>query len=422
MKKILLFSAFFCAISAHAQNYLITFAGAGASSSVQSIKVENLATGALLTLNGTDILHLVGTTGINSVEDGRSPELKVFPNPSPGSSRLQLLPPSPGDAVIALFDITGRQVARIKSYLENDLQEFQISGLNSGLYLISVEGNTYHYSGRLLSSSSTKSNIIGIERITGNHSVKTNQSVNEDKGSLATVDMAYTTGDRLKFTGTSGNYSTVFVDIPEQDKTITFNFAACTDYENNNYKVVVIGTQTWMAENLKSTKYNDGALIPLVSDSLEWLGLTTPGYCWYRNNEATNKNIYGALYNFYTATSTKLCPTGWRVPSDLEWNTLITFLGGSGVAGGKMKESGLTHWYQPNTLATNESGFTGLPAGWRGSTSRFQEMYVCGEFWTSTPNTYDNGGYSYYLDYWYKAIYGENVNKKVGFSIRCIKY
>ena len=101
--------------------------------------------------------------------------------------------------------------------------------------------------------------------------------------------MEYTTGDRLKFTGISGNYSTVKTDIPESDKTITFNFIACTDGDNNNYPVVEIGTQVWMAENLKTTKYSDGTDIPLVTSNTAWIPLTTPGYCWYNNNEATTK-------------------------------------------------------------------------------------------------------------------------------------
>jgi len=154
--------------------------------------------------------------------------------------------------------------------------------------------------------------------------------------------------------------------------------------------------------------------------SLEWLGLTTAGCCFFRNNEATYKNTYGALYNFYAANSGKLCPTDWHVPTNEQFTALITFLGGSSVAGGKMKESGYTHWYQPNTLGTNESGFTVCPqAG--AFNQQIPEMYVCGEFWTSTPNLAIQVDIGYYLDYWYKAVYGENVNKKVGFSIRCLK-
>jgi uncharacterized protein (TIGR02145 family) len=420
MKKLLLLFAIFCVVSANAQNYLISFAGKGASGSVNTVTVENLMKKITKTLAGNEVLHLTGTVGINSMEYSYSPKLKIYPNPMTDHSTLEIYPPVAGNAVVSIYEISGKQIYNHQNFLENCRQEFRISGLNNGLYLIDIKGNTYHISGKLLSNSNTYRNLVSVERISSNHAVVVKGLLNEYKGSQST-DMEYSEGDRLKFTGISGNYSTVFVYIPNKDTTITFNFIACTDFEKNNYQVVEIGGQTWMAENLKSTKYNDGALIPLVSDSLAWLGLTTPGCCFFRNNEATYKNIYGAMYNFYAAINTKLCPSGWHVPTYDQFTALITFLGGSSVAGGKMKESGYTHWYQPNTLATNESGFTGLPAGWRGSTSKFQEMYVCGEFWTSTPNADDTGGFSYYLDYWYKAVYGENVNKKVGFSIRCLK-
>jgi uncharacterized protein (TIGR02145 family) len=423
MKKVLFLLTVFCTLTANAQTYQISFAGGGASNTVGSVIVENLKSGTSINLNGGDILRLNLTTGINSDVYGMSSDLMVFPNPSAGSVKIQFTPPAQGDAVISLYDLTGRQVARVKHFLENYPQEFQVSGLGNGLHLISVRGNTYNYSAKILSNSNISGSTVKIERISNISAFNIKPSNNEYKGSMTTVDMSYTAGDRLKFTGKSGDYSTVFVDDPTQTKTITFNFIACTDFEKNNYPVVQIGTQLYMAENLKSTKYNDGTTIPLVADSLQWLGLTTPGYCFYRNNEAAYKNVYGALYNFYAASNSKLCPVGWRVPIREEYVTLHDFLGGYSKAGAKMKETGLAHWYMPNYGATNESGFTGLPGGWRGSTSKFQEIRETGEFWTSTSYS-DIAGHGFYLDYWTtmgKYFYEEFVNKKVGFSIRCIK-
>jgi uncharacterized protein (TIGR02145 family) len=421
MKKLLLLSAIFCVVTANAQTYQISFAGKGGSNTVSTVKVENLMKATTLDLNGSDVLHLKGTVGISSVENQPQTQLKIYPNPMTDHSTLEIYPPVAGDASISIYEISGKRVFNHHSFLENCRHEFRISGLNNGLYLIDVEGNDYHISGKLLSNNNTYRNSVSVERISISQAIQPKKNINENKGSLTAIDMDYSEGDRLKFIGASGIYSTVVIAIPRKDTTITFNFVGCTDRDNNNYSIVQIGTQIWTAENLKTTKYNDGTAIPHVPDSLEWLGLSTSGYSWYRNNEATYKITYGALYNFYAASSGKLCPTGWRVSTDADWTTLNTFLGGTNVAGGKLKESGKTHWASPNTGASNESGFTGLPGGWRGSTSKFQEMFVCGEFWTSTPNPYDTGGYSYYLDYWYKAIYGENVNKKVGFSIRCVK-
>lgn len=130
------------------------------------------------------------------------------------------------------------------------------------------------------------------------------------------------------------------------------------------YRTDTIGSQVWMVENLKTTKYNDGSSIPNVTDNTTWNGLNTGAYCWY-NSDISNKKPYGALYNWYTLNTGKLAPYGWHVPTDVEWESLIDHLGGESVAGGKLKESGTTHWQTPNIGATNESGFTAVPGGFR---------------------------------------------------------
>src|SRR4030065_901517 len=138
-----------------------------------------------------------------------------------------------------------------------------------------------------------------------------------------------------------------------------------TDIEGDTYKTIVIGTQTWMAENLRTTKLNDGSPLPDVTDGTQWVRFTAPAYCWYGNNEAENKKTHGALYNWYAVGSGKLAPAGWHVPTREEWTTLINYLGGEEKAGGRMKEAGLTHWNSPNAGATNASGFTALASGGR---------------------------------------------------------
>jgi len=152
------------------------------------------------------------------------------------------------------------------------------------------------------------------------------------------------------------------------------------DIEGNVYPTVNIGTQVWMAENLKTTKYNDGMAMPLVSDNNAWEALKTPGYCWYNNDAAANKNRFGALYNWYTVNTKKLCPAGWHVPNDKEWTTLRTYLGGEEIAGGKLKETGTTHWTSPNTDATNQTEFTALPGGGRRSNGEFFGLGTQGSF------------------------------------------
>jgi len=111
-------------------------------------------------------------------------------------------------------------------------------------------------------------------------------------------------------------------------------------YNGYNYKTVKIGSQWWFAENLQTTQYNDGTSISNVTDWFAWRTLTTDAYCWYNNDAATYRNLYGALYNWYAVKTGKLCPSGWHVPSNDEWTILSDYLGGGNVAGGKLKETG----------------------------------------------------------------------------------
>jgi uncharacterized protein (TIGR02145 family) len=173
------------------------------------------------------------------------------------------------------------------------------------------------------------------------------------------------------------------------------SFVFLMDVEGNVYKTVKIGNQVWMAENLKTTKNNDNSDIPLVSNRLEWLNISIPGYCWYDNDEANNKATYGALYNWFTVNTGKLCPTGWHVPNEREWIKLTDYLGGANVAGGKLKESGTTHWESPNESATNESGFAALPGGFRFGDGGFSNYGTNGYWWGSSGYNVNDCGNQY---------------------------
>ena len=405
---------------ANGQDYLISFAGSGAATIVTSVKVENLTSGTSLILNGYDILHLTAIdTGVESIDNGQLSELKIYPNPMTVYSTLEVFPPVEGDAIISATDINGKQLAQIQSHLENLKQTFRISGLKNGFYLINVKGPGYQFSGKLLSNGKTNGSI-SIEKLNDIIVADDEKTVKWDaKGSKANGDMEYTNGDRLKFTGISGNYSTVLTDIPAQDKTITFDFLACTDYDNNNYPVVRIGNQIWMAENLKATHYNDGTGIPYISVS------SSDGYCWYNNDPSTYKNTYGALYNWGAVFKDKLCPTGWHMPSRSEWGTLTTFLGGDTVAGGKLKETGTIHWNTPNTGATNESGFTALPGSmyyaWDDST--FLPIGTNSYFWSRSSPIHSSDYWSWGESQCYNLGNSSDtlMHNVCGLSVRCLK-
>ena len=199
-----------------------------------------------------------------------------------------------------------------------------------------------------------------------------------------------------------------------------------TDVEGNVYKIVKIGDQWWMAENLKTTKYRNGDPISNVTDNSAWAALNTPAYCWYENNTATYGTVYGALYNWFTVDAASngnrsICPTGWHIPTEAEWTTLTTFLGGLNVAGGKMKEVGTSHWSSPNTGASNTSDFTGLPGGFRSYVDgSFQYLGNFGHWWSRTQG---DGTQAWNIGLFYldSSVNNSLSVKKLGFSIRCVK-
>ena len=194
-----------------------------------------------------------------------------------------------------------------------------------------------------------------------------------------------------------------------------------TDIDGNVYQTVEIGDQVWMAENLKVTQYRDGTAIPTGHSNSEWDNLSTGAYCAYDNNES-NADTYGYLYNWYAVDDSRnIAPEGWHVPTDDEWQILVDYLGGSSVAGGKMKETGTEHWNSPNTGATNESGFTAVPGGYRRyHDGNYDSMGGRGFFWSST----EYGS----TTVWYRKLLCDhsevvrtNYDKRGGFSVRCLR-
>ncbi|HLN19499.1 MAG TPA: fibrobacter succinogenes major paralogous domain-containing protein [Bacteroidales bacterium] len=190
--------------------------------------------------------------------------------------------------------------------------------------------------------------------------------------------------------------------------------AYVTDADGNSYNTVTIGTQVWMKENLRTRKYRDNTNIPEITVSADWNALTSPGYCWYANNKSVYGDTYGALYNWYTVNTGKLCPTGWHVPNDSEWGTLISFVGGSAVAGTALKESGTVHWSSSNA-STNSVGFTALPGGIRYPNGTFDFLREYGYWWSASSS---NSNYMGAAETKVNSLWNSSSH---GFSVRCIK-
>ena len=207
---------------------------------------------------------------------------------------------------------------------------------------------------------------------------------------------------------------------------ITFNpdlvYGTMTDIDGNIYKTITIGTQTWMAENLKTTKYRNGDVIPNVTVNESWAALATGAYCWYNNDAATYKVTYGALYNWYAVTDSRnIAPVGWHVPTDAEWTTLTTYIGGEAIGGGKLKETGTSHWATPNASATNKSGFSALPGGIRNNIGTFNYIGIGSFWWFFSDNSTTIIWYRT-LDNIHSNVFKYNTDKKmIGFSVRCLR-
>jgi len=206
-----------------------------------------------------------------------------------------------------------------------------------------------------------------------------------------------------------------------------FETGTVTDIDENVYQTVKIGDQWWMAENLKVTHYRSGEAIPNVTDGVEWSNLSNGACCSYDKADS-NIAIYGLLYNWFAvADSQNIAPAGWHVPSNLEWQVLVDYLGGDPVAGGKMKASGTIQsgdglWQEPNEGATNESGFSALPGGSRGIASGYYFNIGYYGLWWSATEYYSNYAWYNILGFSYSDIIRYYYsNKQDGFSVRCVR-
>lgn len=187
--------------------------------------------------------------------------------------------------------------------------------------------------------------------------------------------------------------------------------------EDNAYATVEINGQCWMAENLRETKLTNGTIIPYESQSYNWANATSYKYCYY-NNANYYSSTYGCLYNFYAVNTGMLCPEGWHVPSDEEWEELITAIGGVNY-GYKLKEEGTTHWLTSPNPGTNETGFTGRGSGIRYNNGTFEDLKISGNYWSSTQN--GSTATWYYLRSYYGNISNWQSSLKQGISVRCVK-
>jgi uncharacterized protein (TIGR02145 family) len=411
MKKIYLFIALiFSFFVMYSQEYKISFAGTGTSNTVESIKVENLTKGTSLTLSGNNVLYLKSSvTGIFTDIQFNERNIRIYPNPLIDYSNIEIDIIKQSNVQIEIYNMSGQKVIETQGLLTPGKHTYKITGIKTGSYVVKVISDIGLLSEKFISLK-TKTENPTITKVS---SIQTEISVINLKSTNDEITMQYNAGDRLKITGISGKYSTIITDIPSQNKTITFTFVECTDADGNDYPVVQIGTQIWMAENLKTTKFRDGTIIPHEMEKSKWKNLSSSAYCNY-NNDPNLAMSFGRLYNSYCVNDSRnIAPEGWHVPTKEEWSTLIEYVGGKSVAGSKLKSTGTTIWSSTNTNATNEFGFSALPGGhrWQGD---FGYAQVYGVWWSVSTTFAMYSGYDNvdtgYLPY-----------KTNGCSVRCVK-
>lgn len=405
---------FFGTLQSFAVDYTISFTGSGKSTTVGSVEVKNLTRGTAVTVPGGDVLVLnVNVTALNplsAVGDG----LRISSNSAVGKSNVSFYAKQSGKTQINVYSIDGRKVSGITQNLQQGANSFQVS-LRTGAYVISVQGNGYSYSGKLISVSNSQSlpEMAFVE-------FEERNALNPLKSVSASVTMPYVVGDTLLYKGISGNYATIVTDIPTASKTTDFNFIECKDASGNYYATVKIGNQTWMAENLRTTKYRTNATIPNLTTAADWgnTALVTGAWC-YLDQSAANDAIYGKLYNWFAASDpSNIAPVGWHVPTTAEFIALADFLGGADYAGSVLKERGSIHWVT-NPDGNNATGFTGRAGAKCNGSGVMNDRDYC-YMWTTTDFSTTAGTCAFLKGPGTNLDNTYNAGKRNGFSIRCV--
>ena len=435
----LILLSFFLVLNLNAQDIELTFTGSGAATTVEDVKVVYLSKGDTVDISGSDVLKLAGPTGIGfSLADDNT--VMVYPNPMRDAGHIKFRTLEAGSVNLEIFDISGKLVVRSTHDLQSGEQTFSLSGLNQGLYTLRVSTPGHVLSARMVSVEK----LSGLPVIRHENSEAFSQTVSTLKGSKATINLEYTAGDYILLKGKSGNHQRVVTIAPTESQAVNFEFVECKDADDNHYPIVTIGTQTWTAENLITTKFQNGTDILNIEVDALWYSTSLPGWSWVHNDESYA--YYGKLYNWFVAGSdANPCPEGWHVPSRDEYLVLHYFLidtfsltsgatsDNQGWAGKSVAHIALWQEYLDrdpaignNPLLNNQTGFSMIPNGRRQDAPHDQGSFRLQERWAfnwlATENV-DNTETA-----WHTALRTDfarheswTMNKRRGAGIRCIK-
>lgn len=408
----------------------IRFQATNINTQIDSIRVENLSKGISVIIYQHQPLTLItDDNSINEIISDNNKTLNVFPNPLVDDATVRWFNATGGQVLIEVFNAEGKAILKRTEQALAGFNEFKIS-LAQGIYLLKISNR----------HSSHKLKVISFS--TGNPDRFTSQiqatfPSHKSKQFSQQNTLPYSVGDKLLYKAYSGSMTTLIPDSPTESKIIEIDFYECRDFDGNHYPVVVLGRQVWMAENLNSTHFRNGELIPEIQNPGNWAETAGAARSYYQNDFLLTKT-YGQLYNFKAITDGRfLAPEGWRLPTDADFLSLDTFLIAHGhnfdlsqqeyktavsLAAGSYLWNISGEEGTPGFLSgkNNSSGFGALPAGYRNAVGEFLQIQKSATFWTITPF---NNIYA-----WNRKLYNDRnyFSREIellqsGFSVRCVR-
>jgi uncharacterized protein (TIGR02145 family) len=418
-----------------AQDLLVYSSGYGDSQTIDSIKVKNLSTSESVSLSGQDVLELVPASASRLLNDPDQ-SIALYPNPAEQSCRVEMEISEEQDACIEIYDISGKLLLKHCQFFNKAVHSFDINGLGGGVYYFSLISNNERFTSKLISTSRALPEL-SLQYQGYYQSTENTINTRDLKNNLI---LAYNYGDIILFEANSveGHKTIKTLIINEEDEilnsgelALNFWFFNCSDPLGNQYSIVEIGDQIWMADNLNSNLYSDTSSITEISDKEMWITANSGAYCNYENTSANAVNM-GKLYNWFAVNNTKgLCPEGWHIPSDAEWAELEMYLGLNSTStsvvgwrgqmqGNMLKKSGTDFWMSQSGTHINYTGFSAKPGGIRNFAGDFYYLNENASWWTSTESNEANA-WCRALQYDKNNIFREDGKKTMGFSVRCIK-
>jgi uncharacterized protein (TIGR02145 family) len=408
--KLFLFTLFLLiSVQASAISYTITFTANGASTIIDQVVVNNLTQGTTVTVPAGSSLLLTDATSVPQLNIDES--LRIFPNPIFTKAKVSFYSEKGGSTQMNVFGMDGRKVLGLVENLQVGDNEFVLS-LPKGVFVLHINDKENTHKAKVISQNYNHAAIEFSGRTATSDVVaqKVNSSI---------INMNYNAGDILIFKAHSGNFVSILADVITADKTVNFKMVECIDQEGNYYPVVTIGTQTWLAENLNTSRFRNNVAIADKTNDPTWGTTTSAAYSDYAS--PSTSRTYGKLYNGYAVTDpNNLAPVGWHIPTDADWTILSDYLGGLSNAGSKLKEKGNSHWMNQNSDATNETGFKALPGGTRSTDGNMYDFGSIGYWWSVTEGSNINSSWYRYLQNSSGNLFRAFYNKNAGMSVRCV--